>query len=171
MPKACLIKNKLAYFMKRKQLSNKDLKRLNDDIEKSYSRKDFFSRKDILEIAEIDNGIRIIFDKGKPLFFYKDGRIIPTLHLIQVNNFLPKVIIDMPAVKYIAKGADVMRPGIVKTDSFERNSIVSIADEKNIMPLAIGEALYSSEEISAMETGRAVKNLHYVGDDIWGSGR
>ena len=42
-----------------------------------------------------------------------------------------------------------------------------IRDEKNGQPLAVGKALISSGEMIASNTGKAVKSLHHVGDDIW----
>ena len=50
---------------------------------------------------------------------------------------------------------------------FEKCCFVVIRDEKHSKPLAIGEALFSSEEISKMEKGKVILNLHYIGDKIW----
>ena len=73
----------------------------------------------------------------------------------------------MPAVKFIANGADVMRPGIKEFDNFKKNQIIIIVDETHQKPLAIGEALVSSEEMKSLDSGKVIKNLHHVGDKIW----
>ena len=73
----------------------------------------------------------------------------------------------MPAVPFIAKGADVMRPGIKELDEFSKNSFVVIVDENNRKPLAVGLALFSSVEINSLEKGRTIRTIHFVGDPIW----
>jgi len=50
---------------------------------------------------------------------------------------------------------------------FGAGAIVRVVDERHGKAIAIGRALFSSEEIQAMERGRVVENLHYVGDKIW----
>ena len=45
-------------------------------------------------------------------------------------------------MKYILKGADVMRPGIVKYDEWgEKDALVVVRDEKKGRGLAVGRAL------------------------------
>jgi PUA domain protein len=61
-----------------------------------------------------------------------------------------------------------MRPGMKEMEDFAKGEIISIVDINNKKPLAVGMALFSSEEIKLMQGGKAVKNLHYVGDKIWG---
>ena len=104
---------------------------------------------------------------GEISFFFLNQKPIPTLKLILKNNFLPKIVIDMPAVKFIANGADVMRPGIKEIDNFNKDAIVVIVDETHQKPLAIGQAQHDSEEMKSLESGKVIKNLHHVGDKIW----
>ena len=74
----------------------------------------------------------------------------------------------MGAVKHILNGADIMAPGIVRIiGDFKKGDLVLVVDEKYGKPLAVCEALYSSEEISKMSKGKVLKNLHYVGDKVW----
>ncbi len=40
-------------------------------------------------------------------------------------------------------------------------------DEKNRKPIAIGSAMFSSKEITSMEKGKVIKNIHFVGDSFW----
>ena len=147
-----------------KQLSKKDIKEINQKLNEIYNQERFFDKKDKLikedEFIRKDNEIK---------FFYLDNTIIPHLKTLLQDNFLPKVIIDMPAVKFITGGADVMRPGIKETDEFQKDAIIVIVDETHQKPLAIGKALYSSEELQSLEKGKVIKNLHFVGDEIWNS--
>ena len=74
----------------------------------------------------------------------------------------------MGAVKFVANGADVMRPGIVDADrQIKQGELISIIDVKNRVPMAVGIALASGENIMSMDSGRAIKNVHWVGDEIW----
>jgi len=150
------------------QLRNKDIRELNKEIEERYSLDLFFEKKDIVNKKEIEDKILIIQDKC--LFFYYKKRLIPSLHLIIAKpEILPKITIDMPAIPFIIKGADVMRPGIIKFDEreFTKGDFVVIVDENNKKPLAVGEALFSSEEIKDMEKGKVIQTIHRVGDEIW----
>jgi len=76
--------------------------------------------------------------------------------------------VDMGAVKFVYNGADVMAPGIVKADaSIAIGDFVWVRDERNLRPLAVGEALMSGAEMGASEKGKSVRSIHHVGDDLW----
>ncbi|MBS1267222.1 MAG: Glutamate 5-kinase [Candidatus Woesearchaeota archaeon] len=143
----------------RKRLSGKEIKELNPKIEKfgvSYHKKDNVVISD-----------RILLLDNEPQFFYYKEQLAPTLKLELKNQILPQVTIDMPAVKFIADGADVMRPGITQVDKFDKNDIVAIVDETHHKAIAIGKAKFSSEQINKMQKGKVIENLHHVGDEIW----
>ena len=74
----------------------------------------------------------------------------------------------MPAIPYMIKGADVMRPGIKEIDEqIRKDEIVAIVDEKNKKAIAVGIALFDSEEMRQMVKGKVLKNIHFVGDKVW----
>ena len=78
------------------------------------------------------------------------------------------VVVDMGAVKFMTKGANVMSPGITDADpSIQEGDLVIIIDENHRKPLAIGRSLISGLEMVKNTEGKAVKTLHYIGDDIW----
>jgi PUA domain protein len=61
-----------------------------------------------------------------------------------------------------------MAPGVVDADrTMKAGDLVWVRDEKNRQPLAVGEALISGEEMIAAESGKAVKSIHHVGDNLW----
>ena len=151
--------------MKKRHLSNKEIKQLNQQLSEFYGLDNFLNKKDKIEWIETEQ--KFIAVNNEFYFFYLDQKPIPTLKLIIKDNFLPKIIIDMPAVKFIANGADVMRPGIKEISDFSKDDTISIVDETHQKPLAIGQALFSSEEMKTMNSGKVIKNLHYVGDKIW----
>ena len=104
----------------KKSLRNKEIKELVRQIEENYSIK--FSRKEKFELDD-----EIILINGHPFFFYYEKKLVPTLKLILENNFLKTITIDMGAVKFVVKGADIMRPGITKIDeTIENNELIVV---------------------------------------------
>ena len=74
----------------------------------------------------------------------------------------------MGAVKFVASGADIMRPGITNIpEGIHKDEFICIIDINNKKPLAIGKALYSSEEMKDLMAGKCIENIHYIGDEIW----
>lgn len=145
----------------RKQLSKSEIKELNPHIER-YGL--VFSKKDKIEILNNE----IILVNSIPTFFIKNDKYVPTLKAVLNGAKLKQIIIDMGAVKFIAGGADVMRPGITGIDeNIEKGDLVVIVDANNKKPLSIGESLFSSDELKNITSGKVIKNLHFVGDEIW----
>jgi PUA-domain protein len=154
-------------MMKRIQLSKSDVKKFNQEIEKNYCVSEFFSKKDKLERVVFDD-YEVISKDGNYLFFFVEDRLVPTLKLLQGQNMLKKVTVDMGAVPFVIKGADIMRPGItVWENGILKDMIVSIIDEKNGKALGIGKMLVSGEELSNVDKGKVIKSIHFVGDALW----
>lgn len=150
--------------MKQVTFSKRDIKDLNEEIRKKYGQEEFFKQDDFVTLA-VET---FVMRDGEVLFFYKEEMLLPSLRLLIKNNFLKNIIINMGAVPFIAKGADLMRPGIVGVDAYvSEGDIVSIVDEKNMKPIAVGQSLFSKDEMQNMEVGKMVLNLHHVGDDVW----
>ncbi|MEM3373669.1 MAG: DUF1947 domain-containing protein [Candidatus Woesearchaeota archaeon] len=151
----------------KKAMNNKEVKEFLELVKNEYNLE--LHKKERYEIFDNSNAnYKIILINNVAKFFYYENRLIPSLKLILENNFLKKIIIDMGAVKFIASGADVMRPGIVDIEEgIEKNCVVSIIDVNNKKPIAVGITLYSGEEIRNMNSGKVIKNIHYVGDKIW----
>ncbi|MFH1276740.1 MAG: DUF1947 domain-containing protein [Candidatus Woesearchaeota archaeon] len=127
-----------------------------------------FSKKDLVEISKEP---KIIYVNKIPTFFFYEEKIIQTLMFLQSSEqmILKKITIDMGAIKYIVNGADIMRPGIVEIEkNIEKNEPVVVVDINHKKPIAIGIALLYSEEMEKNNSGKVVKNIHYVGDEIWG---
>jgi len=122
------------------------------------------SKKDVIQLMDK----KIILINKVPSFFYFENKLVPTLKLLLQKDLLKQVFIDQGAIKYIINGADVMRPGIVEFDSnIEKNDFVVIKDIQHKKPLAVGLALFSSQELNSLDKGICIKNIHYLGDDIW----
>lgn len=157
-------KNRRRYFLREKEarmLLAEISQRLGRDI------KQFFSSKPRIEINETETAELLILD-GKSLLARSNGKIFPTLTFKTFLKIIPQIVVDMGAVPYVCKGADVMAPGVrtVKGE-FKENALILVVDEQHSKPLAVGVTLFSSEDMKSVKNGKTVKNLHYVGDKLW----
>jgi len=110
---------------------------------------------------------RVFLFEGRPVLVETpDGDLVPFIGLIrEVPDLLPRVVVDLGAVRYIANGADVMGPGIVSVEEVEEGSLVAVVDEKYGAPIAVGRALRPASEFK--ERGKSVENLHHAGDKAY----
>ena len=95
--------------------------------------------------------------------------ILPFLDDIPILEKFPSVTVDMGAVKFVCKGANVMRPGITKFSDFESGEIVCVIEESQNKFLSVGKAEISSKEAEDTSKGEVIKNMHYISDDFWES--
>lgn len=152
----------------KKQLSKSEIKELNEKLA-SIGLVDFFDKKDRIElIKDHETHQEFILCNNEVSIFYHDNKAVPTIKLLLKRMVLPTVVVDMGAVKFVAEGADLMRPGIKFIDfTLQKSAVVAIVDEKNQRPIAVGELMFSAQEILSMEKGKVIKNIHHVGDKIW----
>jgi len=123
-----------------------------------------------LKVHQISNDAQIIVGDGIKILKI-DEEYVPFLSEIQMLEKFPYVMVDMGAVKFMCKGANVMRPGIKKYSEFQKDSIVCVIEESHHKFLAIGKTLVSSQELENMEKGEVIKNLHYISDKFWEIGK
>lgn len=134
-----------------------------------------FSKKDIKQFLELHPNAESFIDKKSQVVIedeklFLDGELIyrmyenswiPSLELLRKeSSLLPKVVVDKGTPPYIAKGADLMRPGIVSCEEFEANAIVVIVDEVHKFPLATGRTIFSSSETMEKQQGKVVQIIH-----------
>jgi PUA domain protein len=122
-----------------------------------------------LEIAETDETQDFILVNGQPWLFSVENTVFfPTVRgAMAIKPKKKRITVDMGAVKFVAKGADIMSPGIVDVDTgIRRGDLVVICDEVHGKALAIGRALVNADQMMG-NRGKAVKSIHYVGDRIW----
>ena len=107
---------------------------------------------------------------GNGITAVKIGEVIlPFLDDIPILEKFPYVTVDMGAVKFVCKGANIMRPGITKFSEFESGEIVCIVEESQNKFLAVGKAEMSSKELEGIKNGEVIKNMHYISDIFWES--
>jgi PUA domain protein len=71
----------------------------------------------------------------------------------------------------MCKGANAMRPGITNYTQFEKDDVVCIIEESQHKFLAVGKSLVPSTDMDSMSKGEIVKNMHYISDKYWESGK
>jgi len=123
-----------------------------------------------LKVYQISDQAQIITGKGIKILKINND-YLPFLSETETLEKFPNVMVDMGAIKFMCKGANVMRPGIKNFTKFEKDMIVCIIEESKHKFLAVGKAMVSSSELENMEKGEVVKNLHYISDKFWETGK
>ena len=129
--------------------------------------------KSHLEEGLLDDGSRILLLDGEIIFFQHEGRMFPALRAL-LNGLIdvPRITVDMGAVRFVVNGADIMRPGITAVDDrVKKDGIVVIVDETHGKPLAVGVSKMSAEELRAATSGKVIKSIHHINDDLWVFGK
>ncbi len=154
--------------VRRYRLTSKESKKIIREVLEKIPTMDniFTKRKVSLEVIDLESAQLYLYE-GIPTIVRKEGFFVPFIErIIDSSVKLPNVVVDLGAVKFIAKGADVMGPGIVEADEeVSENRVVSVVDEKYKHPIAVGIALRDSRRIKTR--GKSVKNIHHVNDKIW----
>ena len=157
----------MTQYRHRRRLRRKEIESIASSISGAIGC-DVFSVEDTVDMAESGDH-DIIMVNGSVLAF-----VIDKVPFLTVRGFLKYeatrrfVTVDMGAVPFVCNGADVMAPGIVEADTgIQEGDLVWIRDVKNVKPLAVGLALVSGQGMTQNKAGKAVKNLHYVGDKLW----
>ena len=119
-----------------------------------------------LKVYEIDDEMQLITDSEIKILKIKD-EYLPFLSETTTLEKFPYVQVDMGAVKFMCKGANLMRPGIKKFTEFSKDDIVCIVEESHNKFLAVGKSLVNSSELDNMDKGEILKNLHYISDKAW----
>ncbi|WP_040681911.1 DUF1947 domain-containing protein [Methanobrevibacter boviskoreani] len=151
---------------KRYYLKKKRIKEIKQELGEYGS---LINNKSSVEVLETDE-YNYILVNSEPYIIMIDDKPYPTLKAILANEDLENktVVVDMGAVRFVTNGADIMSPGIVEADDdIVPGDVVVIVDVNNHKPLAIGESLISGPEMVESSKGKAIKSLHFVGDDIW----
>ncbi len=151
---------------KRFFLKNKKIKEIKKEL---GNYQNIIPKKSQVELIKIEDYPDILLIDGEPLLMQIEGKTIPTLHAMINTDITEKyATVDMGAINFVIKGADIMSPGIVEADeSIQPGETIVIIEETHHKPLAIGTSLISGPEMVENNKGKAIENLHYVGDSIW----
>lgn len=123
-----------------------------------------------VKVHQILDDAQIITGAGIKILKVDDD-YLPFLSETEALEKFPAVTVDMGAVKFMCKGANLMRPGIKEFGEFEKDKLVCIVEESQHKFLAVGKAMVSSSELETMEKGEVIKNIHYISDRFWETGK
>ena len=156
--------------MKRQVVSKHDSRELIAEIERSTGIRLEVPRSAQVEILEPDEDSRFVIIDGRFTFVSggEGSGYLPFVGSADAVGLFPSVTIDEGALKYIIKGADVMRPGISKYDDWgEAGRLVVVREDKKGRAAAVGRTMVASPEMAELKKGNCVKNLHHAGDKFW----
>ena len=78
------------------------------------------------------------------------------------------VEVDHGAIPFLMKGADCMVAGIHNADEdIAEGDLVWVRDQQHKRPLAIGWAVQDGSSLIKELKGKGLKNIHWVGDELW----
>jgi len=123
-----------------------------------------------IKVHQILSDAQIITGEGLKILKINED-YLPFLSETEILKKFPSVEVDMGAVKFMCKGANLMRPGIKKYTEFEKEKLVCIVEETHHKFLAVGKAMVSSSELENMEKGEVIQNIHYISDKFWETGK
>ncbi len=156
--------------MRANYLSKKETSKLVEEILSKPWGQVFMGKRPKQALELRDNNIRL-YKIGAMIIVRLDDNLFPAL-LEEYNSealrLLPSLIVDMGAVPYISRGADVMRPGVRRVEGMLRKGeLLVVRDESHRKALAIAKSLVDQPEFMSMEKGKVAANLHYIGDKTW----
>jgi PUA domain protein len=148
-------------------IRKKEAEQIFAEIEERYS----CTLVGTLETADFDD-CKVLLINGNVAGLFIDGTPVPTVSSLKNCRSAKRyVTVDDGAIRFVLNGADVMAPGITDADSvIKKQDIVWIRDQRNL-PLAVGVARMTGEEMKRATTGKAVTTVHHIGDKIWGLNR
>lgn len=153
-------------------IKSSEIKILKDKIIEHYDQgfvEAIFPKKAKVEVIQTDAGDTLYaVNKVLKLWKSKEGYIPVLTLLLNKQVEMKKVVVDQGAIKFIANGSAVMKPGVTQIDpSIKKGDIVVIVDENHDRALAIGKALFNAKEMEDKNSGKVVKNLHTIQDNVW----
>ncbi|MFX0060440.1 MAG: PUA domain-containing protein [Candidatus Heimdallarchaeota archaeon] len=161
------------HIKQRHYIQKSEIKALKEEVLKQYNEQflnQLFPKKASIELIQTEKG-DTLYAINKELKIWKtdeDGYIPVLTFLLNNKVKIKSIVVDMGAIRYVANGADVMRPGITRIDpSIKKDNIVQIIDETHDRTIAVGKAMYNAKEMEEMKEGKVVKNLHTIQDSIW----
>ena len=152
---------------KRRRLREKEVKVLAEEMVNALGVEPFVPGDPVDRAESTDFDILFINNIAEGLVY--KGKVFLTVRgLLRNRPEGSSVTVDMGAVPFVTKGADVMGPGIVDADpNIQPGDLVWVKDINNGVPLAVGEALISGSEMKERSPGKAIKSIQHVADKLW----
>ena len=142
-------------------MSKKDTEKILKILEKSWEKVSIPKVKNV-KIFEIEENKSILVIDSMVAVLTANDSILPFLGKTEILDKFPSVTVDSGSIRFICNGAKILRPGIVDFESFKKDDIVGVKDEKFKKYLAVGLALEDKDRAHGMEKGQIINNLHLV---------
>ena len=157
--------------MKIYTLSKTESEAIIDKIRNTWPPSASLGKTKVIKVVEIDEKHQLLIAESfRAVKLGED--ILPYVEDEHLLKGFPSVTVDVGAIRYVCNGADVMRPGIVRTNgAFEKNQVVAVNEEKSDRFIAVGYGLVSHKDIKTMPRGPVIKTIHYIRDKFWDTGR
>ena len=131
------------------------------NLSNSFLERGHFQERDLILVDKIPLAMQIQTDTGR--LWYPTIRGILTWGA--EKNW---AAVDHGAIPFLMNGADCMGAGVHQADpEIEAGDLMWIKDQQHGKPLAIGMAIVSGNEMAEMEKGKAIRTIHWVGDELW----
>lgn len=152
----------------RHRLRRKEIRKFADDLLSALGVRTF-EESDAVDLGDTQR-FQVILFQNEACALVIEGAAFPTVKgLLRWRPQKRFVSVDEGAIRFICNGADVMGPGISDADlAIAPGDMVWVRDLKHLKPLAVGKAIVSGAVMASKAPGKAVKNIHYVGDELWG---
>jgi len=121
-------------------------------------------RFELAEIVEREDRVLLI-DRRPVLVMKSTGEIVPHVEAYDGRVRCSRVKVDEGAVPFIKGGADVMAPGVVSFEEFDKGDVVAVVDLKDRV-ISSGIAMVSSTEMAGVRKGKVIRTVHSVGDAV-----
>lgn len=137
----------------------------------------FLPKKDQFKVVKCHDHIELLVNSSGTLLFFRhhNEQWCPTLKILHQYPFmLPQQKVDKGAIRFVLSGANVMCPGLTHPNAImtpaEKHTVVAVMAEGKEHALAIGCTQMSTEDITNINKGVGVENLHYLNDGLWNLG-
>ena len=145
----------------------KEMKELSDlvgidlNFPSQFLERGHFQERDLILVDKVPLAFQIQTDSGKSWY--------PTIRGVLAWNIGKSwAAVDHGAIPFLMNGADCMGAGIHSADpNIEPGDLMWIRDQQHGKPLAIGMAIVNGDEMMKMTKGKAIKTIHWVGDELW----
>ena len=153
-------------------IQKSQIRELQDDLLNQYDEKfvaQIFPKKARIELIQTEAGDTLYaVNNVLKLWKSKEGYIPVLTLLLNRQVEMKKVVVDKGAIRFVTNSADVMIRGVTQIDpSIKKGDIVVIVDENHDRALAIGKAMFDAKEMENKNSGKVVKNLHTIQDNVW----
>lgn len=153
-------------------IQKSQIKDLQDDLLTQYNENfvaQIFPKKARIELIQTEDGDTLYaVNNVLKIWKSKEGYIPVLTLLLNKQVELKKIVVDAGAIRFVTNAADVMRPGITQIDPLiKKGDIVVIVDENHDRALAIGKAMFDAKDMKEKHSGKVVKNLHTIQDNVW----